>query len=116
MSYDPLGEYHPGMWQMIQAGALMVVTAALGVAEWFLMRLFVLRFLALGRVSVWAWRWWDLSSFILLGVLWLALVYYSAHQYWEALATGRLWRVFAVISLVQILVPTLIVCGLELLG
>lgn len=116
MNYDPLGNFQPTTGQRLWAGALTIVTAAIGLVEWILFRSIVLRFLALSQASIWSWRWWDLASAILYALLWLLLVYSSGHYYHKSLEAGRLWCVFGAFTAGQVLVPGLLLGSLQIVA
>lgn len=116
MGYDALGRFQISIWQRALAGALTVITSAFGLAELLLLRTSVSRFLILSDISPWVFRWWDSVAIIVLVMLWLALVYLSAYLYQKALEKRRLWRVFGVVSLAQVLVPVILITGLYLLA
>lgn len=116
MGHDALGRFQPSIWQRALAAVLTLVTSALGLAEWLVLRIFVQRFLILGDISPWAWNWWNSIAMVALGVVWLTLVYLSAHFYQTALEKRRLWRVFGVVSLAQVLVPVPLIAGLYLVA
>jgi hypothetical protein len=116
MSYDELGHFRPSIGQWLLAGLLTVITAGLGLAEWLGFRPLVRLFLQITRTNPWAWRWWDLTSFIVLGIGWLCLVYLSAYLYRRGLEKRRLGRTFGLVLMAQILVPLLVLGGLQLLA
>lgn len=82
---------------------------ALGLAGWLAVRTFAVQPLLYVYVKPLAQRWFDEVSFVLLGFLWLILVYLSAHFYQKALERRRLWRLFAKVTLIQVLAPALVV-------
>lgn len=112
MNPMPRDKLAPNVWERALAGLLTVVSSALGIGEWLLLRTFMRRFLWLARVSPWAWRWWESVSLIVLGLVWLAFVYLVAHYYQQAVGGKRLWPLFARVCLGQALLPLL---GLGLL-
>ncbi len=93
----------------VVAGALAVVTMALGLAGWLALRTFAVQPLLYVYVTPMAQRWVDDVSFILFGFLWLAMVYLSAYFYQRALERRRLWRLFVRVTLIQVLAPALVV-------
>ena len=99
----------PAYGRGILAGALAVVTMALGLAGWLALRSFAVRPLLLAFASPKALTPMDQVSFILLGLLWLAMVYLSAYFYQRALERRRLWRLFVRVTLIQVLAPALVV-------
>ena len=103
------GKYQPSIWARALAGALAAVTMMLGLAGWLAVRTFAVKPLVYVYVKPLAQRWFDEVSFVLLGFLWLILVYLSAHFYQKALERRRLWRLFAKVTLIQVLAPALVV-------
>jgi hypothetical protein len=100
----------------VLAGVLTVVSSALGIGEWMLLRILVRRFLWLAQVSPWAWRWWESVSLIVLGLLWLVSVYLVAYYYQQAAMRGRLGHLFAYVTLGQVSVPLLLLGVLQIVA
>ena len=71
MGDSVFGTYRPSLWARILAGALAVVTMALGLAGWLALRTFAVQPLLYVYVKPLAQRWVDDVSFVLLGFLWL---------------------------------------------
>ena len=113
-AYRKPGKYRPGAGERILAGALAGVTTALGLAAWLGLRTFVVRPLMQAAAKPLAWRWVDSASFVLLGLAWLVLVYVSAYAYQRAVERRRLWRLFARVTLFEMLIPGL-AAGIALL-
>jgi hypothetical protein len=109
MAYRVPGKYLPSLWQRGLAGLLAVVTTALGLAAWLLLRSFAIRPLLDAYARPTVWRSLDQWIFIMLGFIWLALVYLSAHLYQKAVERRQLWRLFARVTLIELLAPALIV-------
>ena len=105
----------------ILAGALAAVTAALGLLLLMLVRELILDVMAVSGADAWAAKSVDNISLIGLALIWLAVIIYSQHYYARGAGRRRIWRNFARISAIQLvllvavqLFPVLL--GLKLYG
>jgi hypothetical protein len=89
------GESH---WPARLLSYLMVgVTSIVGIACWVMGREALLTIMRTSGLRPWTVSAVDRFGFILFGLLWLMLVYLSAHFYSKAVDEGRLLRVFLLI-------------------
>jgi len=76
---------------LLSAG-MAVVTGALGIFNWLAMRSFLLSLLAYFRVDPFAWKGIDNFLFLLMGLGWLAYVYFSQHCLKKGILAGHGWK------------------------
>ena len=83
--------------------ALWAVTLALGMLDVVALRAGVERvYVSLG-LDKWGLATASHSATIVLGLLWLVLVYWVEHAYRSGAKSGRLWQRFTVMTLLQLL-------------
>ncbi len=74
------------------------VTGFAGLLAWFKLRTVQSVLVVVGDVTPWAWRFIDMSSFMIFGLIWLIVVLYSQHYYQKGYEKGRLTRNFSLIT------------------
>ena len=86
-------------WPARVLSYLMVgVTSIIGIACWVMGREAILTIMRTAGWRPWTVGFIDKAGFIVFGLLWLMLVYLSAHVYSKAVDQGKLWRVFLLVS------------------
>ncbi|NLF03201.1 MAG: hypothetical protein GX601_19730 [Anaerolineales bacterium] len=91
--FDPRSLERP-VWPRVLAVALTAVTGLVGIPCWLLGREALKDVIRATGTNQWMVGFLDRAGFILFGLLWLILVYLSAHYYDQAVAKGKLWPTF----------------------
>ncbi|MBW7453358.1 hypothetical protein ACFOLF_13910 [Paenibacillus sepulcri] len=102
---------------------LSFATSALGIYLWFELRDLISSLLIVFNINPSAWRAIDNFSFLLLGILWLACVFFVQHVYHKSYLAGCLFRrvclvigiqmlIWSVIRLISVLVRSVIMDAL----
>lgn len=86
------------------------VTGFIGLMNWILLRESVLVLMSYYSVSTWSAPAIDNFSFLMFGIIWLIVVFFSQNFYLNGLRTKKLWRNFSLITAIQILL--LVLCQL----
>ncbi|QHT59629.1 hypothetical protein GXP70_06475 [Paenibacillus lycopersici] len=92
--------------------ALTVVLAALGIADWLAVRGAFIDLLSRAGVDPYAWQAVEYGTFITLGIIWLAYVYYAQHYLKQRADAGKIWAACAKLLAIQL--ALLFVCELAI--
>lgn len=79
------------------------VTGFIGIWDWFKLREMQKIIVAYSDVSVWSWKAIDNFTFVILGIIWLTVVLVSQHVYEKGFKNGRTWKIFTIITGIQLL-------------
>ncbi|AEE96400.1 hypothetical protein [Mahella australiensis] len=84
--------------------ALIIITGALGLLDWFMLRDMILALLSSSSLDPWSWGAIDKICFIILGIMWLILIFVSAHCYEKGVVRKKLWRYFSFITGIELII------------
>ncbi|MBM7566052.1 hypothetical protein [Paenibacillus sacheonensis] len=84
--------------------ALTVVLSFIGIFDWLSMRGVVIDLLSYYGVDPYAWQAVEYGTFIVLGIVWLAFVYYCQHFLKMRALAGKLWVSFTKLFAIQLAV------------
>lgn len=82
----------------VASHVLAGVTGVVGLFAWFKLRTVQSVLVVVSDVTIWAWRFIDMSSFLILGLIWLITVLFSQYYYQKGYEKGRLWRNFNLVT------------------
>ncbi|NLF01231.1 MAG: hypothetical protein GX601_09670 [Anaerolineales bacterium] len=82
------------VWPRVLGVVLTAVTGLVGIPCWLAGREALKDVARATGTNQWMVGFLDRAGFILFGLLWLVLVYLSAHYYDKAVEKGKLWPVF----------------------
>lgn len=85
------------VWSYFLSG----LTGILGVLNWLAIRELQRLVVVFSGITVWAWRSIDQFSFIILGIIWLCLVYFSQNYYEKGFWKKSMLKRFSIIILIQ---------------
>jgi hypothetical protein len=81
---------------------LTIITSVLGIINWFELRSFTLACLAYFNVKASAWQSIDNFSFLLLGIVWLAYVYYGQYFLKKKASAKQVLQAAAMLLAIQL--------------
>jgi hypothetical protein len=81
---------------------LTIITSVLGIINWFELRSLILAFLAFFNVKASSWQGIDNSSFLLLGIVWLAYVYYCQYFLKKKASAKQVLQAAAMLLAIQL--------------
>lgn len=97
-----MDEFGKSRKQLIIGGVashlLAGVTGFVGLLAWFKLRTVQAVLVVVSDVTVWAWRFIDMSTFMIFGLIWLIVVLFSQHYYQKGYEKGRLIRNFTFVT------------------
>jgi len=88
---------------MLLAFLLSSITGLVGIMLWFTLRETLMVVITVSDISVWSHSAIDNFSFLLLGIGWLVLVYFSQYFYQKGYRQGKLIANFSLITGLQVL-------------
>jgi len=92
------------VWHYFVADALTIITGALGLLNFFMLRQMILLLLTASTINPWSWSAIDKFSILLLAIAWLGAVYLSNHYYQKGFKNKRIWVYFLFITGLQMIV------------
>lgn len=88
----------------IASNFLAGITGFIGLFIWFRLRTLQSVLVIISDITIWAWQFIDISSFMILGIIWLVIVLYCQHYYQRGAEKHTLWKNFSFITGIQLLV------------
>jgi hypothetical protein len=79
------------------------VTGVIGIFNWFKLREAEKLIVANNNSNVWSWKAIDNFALILLGILWLSLVFFCQYFYEKGYYSSRLFKRFSMVTGIQLL-------------
>jgi len=92
------------LFQYFIVGLMVIITGLLGLLDWLMLREMILSLLLVSSIDPWSWSAIDKFTFILFGVIWLIIIYLSAHYYRKGIVNKRLWSYFLLITGIEIII------------
>ncbi|QHW31173.1 hypothetical protein GZH47_10110 [Paenibacillus rhizovicinus] len=83
---------------------LTVILSVLGIFDWLAIRGAAIDVFSYIGVDPYAWQAVEYGTFITLGIIWLAFVYYAQHYLKKRADAGRIWSSFTKLLAVQLAV------------
>jgi len=87
---------------MFLAFLLSSITGIIGIILWFTIRETLMVLITVSSINVWSHSAIDNFSFLLLGIGWLVLVYFSHYFYQKGYRKGRMLANFALLTSIQV--------------
>ena len=82
---------------------LVCINGLIGFFYWFTFRQLVIHILANSSINIWAWRFVDMVTFMLYGVIWLVSIHILQHFYEKEFKKRWVPRIFIGVTVIQIL-------------
>lgn len=90
--------------RVVLSAGLAGITAVVGFVNWLMLDNFLKAALLHSTVSPWSWTLLEDAFLLLIGIAWLCIVFYSHHYYSRGARKGRIWKHFARLTGIQVLI------------